>query len=189
MAIENEFKYLMGVDVMGDLHKKITQRKREHGDVRELEITQFYIEGSGSTRVRKTTENNITTFTHTTKYLANGETIEIECPITESDYLGITQSQKGFQLIKTRFVLDINNMNWEVDFFKSDGFVGDFYLSMVEVEVPREVKARPHLPQFFLPFFVYDVQKWNESFMNKNMISASTTYTVAAEYTKKARNG
>lgn len=190
MAIENEFKYLIGTDVMGDLHKKLKTRKLEHGDVRELEITQFYINDTYS-RVRKTVENGLASYTHTSKYQVYKDTLEIETPITERDYCSIIKTQKGFTITKNRLVTVYNDMTWEIDFFKSESFLGEFFLNVVEVEVPETVKKHPQLPKFLLPYCVHEISKWDESFHNRNIICASRAFKNANDttLTYRKKNG
>lgn len=90
-----------------------------------------------------------------------GQTIEIETPISQEDFDSLWSVTSG-KVVKNRYVYQ----GWEIDFFK-DG--KNNYFAIAEMELPAWQEAPSSIPDLLKPYIIYTVPPGDGRFSNKRL--------------------
>ena len=91
----------------------------------------------------------------TFKQQTSNRLIEIETDIDERDYFDLLKLSDSI-LHKTRYVIPIGSLKWEVDLFY-DNKRSNLYFVMAEVELPEGIENPPYLPDFISDNLLFEV--------------------------------
>ena len=159
MPTENERKYVLYNTpvVLTDIANKAKKI---------LSIEQAYIQsGKGwNLRIRKTfgIHYDEPVYHSTYKHQINGRVVEIQIGIDERDYDDLF-SKAITMLNKTRYVIPVGALKWEIDFFY-DSKRTVVYFVLAEIELPEGV-ASPHLiPEFINEHLLFEVPSDNNKY-------------------------
>jgi CYTH domain-containing protein len=179
MPIEHEKKFCI-------LKSKAVESLFAENAEQVIEIEQKYllIEKGLSIRVRISTQGGMHSYRFTTKVDVNGQTVEIETPISEDDYERLWSRGQN-KVKKTRYIY----RGWEVDFFKS-GHIN--YFAVAEIELPAWQKEPEVIPTLISDHLIYVVPPEDKRFSNKKLgdvqYATDLLATVKAGWQPKVRH-
>ena len=165
MPTEHEYKYMISMDVSGrtgtDYISRIAKEKQT--------IKQGYLSFSKgtSTRVRCITDEGRQKWSFTYKQKVGDRVIEIEKKIDERDGNDLWSVCIG-KLEKDRYVLQEDNLTWEVDFFKNGEQVY-FVLAEVELAEGAPRPANDKMPSLIKNHILYEVALDDDRFSSKKL--------------------
>ena len=164
MPIENERKLVL--DIKNPEGFKNLLESYQYSTT--LEFKQGYV--NDNTRIREVKENGVVKqLIFTFKKKINGQLIEIETPILQSDFDALwTQVNKVINKVRVA-IADENFYTWEVDFF-IDQATKEYYLVMAEVELPEGMEMPPSVPPFIADNLLYLVPPTDMRFMNTQLV-------------------
>lgn len=143
MPTENELKYVL-INEPSVLHQIAKQAKRI------LSLEQAYIQSGNdwSFRVRKTygVHHTNPVYHATYKHKINNRVIELQAAIEERDYFDLISVASSI-LYKTRYVIPVGSLYWEVDFFYDYKHTSPYFV-LAEIELPEKVSRPPSIPLF-----------------------------------------
>lgn len=175
MPIEKEIKYVLDPQKPSGYMKKL----RALEGVQSLEMSQGYLEGNS--RIRKSldmdTGARVNHFTY--KQTVNGQTVEVECEISDHDY-DLLWTKVVKIITKNRIKVPVGEYIWEVDFFTADKLDG-YYLVMAEVEFPAEHDGPSSIPDFITERLVYEVPDEDKRFTNRRLAHPGTIMQLVQE--------
>jgi len=161
MPIENETKYVLD-DRHGELERSLTVACS-----RILRIRQGYL-GPG-VRIRETGKagrsRSTPAHSFTYKQTVDGDVVEVETPISRSDFRKLW-TKASPRLLKMRFVFRDQGLTWEVDFFKEDEAT---YFCLAEVELKARDRRVPDVPEQLRPYLLHTVQRGDRRFSSRNL--------------------
>lgn len=103
----------------------------------------------------------------TYKQNTNKRLIEIENEIEERDYYDLLKLTDSI-LQKTRYVIPIGALNWEVDLF-FDSKRSNVYFVMAEIELPEGTHKPKAVPDFVLDNLLFEVPIDNNQFTSRKL--------------------
>ncbi len=152
MPIENELKYVLPVDFDPAVLK----------DWRRHDIRQAYLDDGP--RIRQIDADYL--FTYKRWIPQAQELIEIETALSAEDF-DLLWPLRVESVQKTRYVKEIGDAEWVVDFLK-DG-AGRVYFVLAEVEMPRHQASPGDLPGEIRDHVLYAVGAGDNGFTNKKL--------------------
>ncbi len=152
MPVENELKYILPLD----FDPKALDGWRRH------DIRQAYLDDGP--RIRQIDADHLFTYKRWIPQAA--ELIEIETAITAEDF-ELLWPLRVESLQKTRFVCDIGDVEWVIDFLKDDP--GQVYFVLAEAEMPRHQTAPDEIPAEIADRILYAVGAGDARFTNKKL--------------------
>ncbi len=160
MPTENERKYVL----LNEPNVIQTIAKRSE---RILAIEQAWLDGG--LRIRKIFGQHYPDpiYKATFKQRIPKRLIEIETDIDERDYFDLLPLC-SIVLQKTRYVIPMGALNWEVDLFY-DRKRSNRYFVMAEIELPEGVINPPSIPNFISDNLLYEVPVDNMEFTSKKL--------------------
>lgn len=161
MPIENERKYVI-------LETPAVERLFQEAANRAVWIEQKYLsnEKGISLRVRLSACEGVHAHHMTFKRDVDGDTVEIENPISEEDFRKLWKVGFG-KVTKMRYLYQ----GWEVDFFKDKR--KQTYLAIAEIELPPKMMWPESIPEHVQNNLIYTVPVINgqndKRFSNKRL--------------------
>ena len=164
MPTENERKYVL-------LNEPIVLSFIAKKAKRILSLEQAYIQSgkSWNFRVRKTFGIHYPEpiFHATYKHKINDRVVEVQCGLDERDYLDLF-SQSNCFVYKTRYVIPVGSLKWEIDFFYDFKRTACYFV-LAEIELPERVARPPSIPDFISEYLIYEVPRDNDDFSSKKL--------------------
>jgi CYTH domain-containing protein len=154
-VIENEIKYVLRPDCFSDVSTALEGFAKP--------IRQGYLPGNGRIRM---VDDHILTFTY--KLAADNTIYEIEKKITLSEFAQLWPHTTN-RLRKTRFSQKIENVQWDIDFFRNED--DSIYFAMAEAEMPEHMEQPPYLHPVIEPYLLYAVPREHSSSFTSKLIS------------------
>jgi CYTH domain-containing protein len=165
LPTEHEFKYVISLDFATEFtENKIKEICCEHRFIRQGVICHS---AGKSVRIRKTIINGRpkTEWQLTFKLKDSDRTIEIETSIDSRDGKDLWH-YCYWTLTKDRYVCEVDELKWEIDFFKKDG---NLYFILAEVELAENAPRPSETPYFLREFILYEVPLTDKRFSNKRL--------------------
>ncbi len=152
MPIENELKYILPLDFDAS----------SLNGWEKYDIRQAYL--NDGPRIRQIDATYLFTYK---KWIPQvKELVEIEVALTQDDF-DLLWSQRVQSLEKTRYLKQIGEAEWVMDFLRKPD--GDVFVVMAEVELPRYVAAPDSIPDEIAPYILYAVEAGDNRFTNKKL--------------------
>lgn len=177
MPIENERKFVLNDD--GGLEARVGAAP---GVERSL-LQQAYLDSAG---VRIRSSEGVVGKRHvfTYKCTVDGQVVEIETPISASDFARLwTRRQQS--LSKVRYSWPDGVFHWDVDFFKRDD--GSTYFAQAEVEMPEDETEPPPLPALLAGHLLAIVPAGDSRFASKYLTDQAHAQRLLADIHRKGR--
>lgn len=152
MPVENELKYVLPLDF--DAGVLTGWRRRD--------IRQAYLDDGP--RIRQIDSDYL--FTYKRWIPQARELIEIETALTAEDF-DLLWPLRVESVQKTRYIKDIGDAEWVVDFLMDNK--GKVYFVLAEVEMPRHQAAPAELPAEIAGDILYAVAAGDSGFTNKKL--------------------
>ena len=165
MPTENERKYILlnEPSVIHSIAKKAQKI---------LAIEQAWLHnGKGwNLRIRKTFGPHFSEpkFYLTYKQNTDKRLIEIETEIEERDYYDLLKLSSNTTLQKTRYVIPVGVLKWEIDLFYDKKRTIPYFV-MAEVELPEGTKTPKIIPNFVLDNLVLEVPIGNNQYSSRKL--------------------
>jgi hypothetical protein len=157
MPLENECKYILkNYDLLE------AALRQEHDGY--LIDPQAYLHDRGRIRrlVYSSHIEHIFSFKQT---LRHGEFIEIETPISETDFLGLLPFSLA-RLTKYRITVSRPPIRWDIDFVR---WVNGRHFVVAEAEMPPGMEEPPSILDVLLPHLVYIVPRCDRRFSARRL--------------------
>lgn len=160
MPTENEMKFILNYQCEEDV-KKISKN--------QYKISQGYLIATRgiTVRIRKSemvSKKTKDEYFFTLKVSTAGRVIEIEKKLDERDFNDLWAIALN-KLEKIRFIVENNNDEWEIDFFKD--YLGKTYMAVAELEMPENQMEPNSLPIIVKNNLIYKVPLTDTRFSNK----------------------
>ena len=172
MPTENERKYVL-INAPFVLDEIAKQAKKI------LTIEQSYVQsGKGwNFRVRKTFGIHYADpiYHATYKHRIKGRVIEIQTKLDERDYYDLSNQTISEIVYKTRYVIPVGSLKWEIDFFYEMKKTEPYFV-LAEIELPENVSRPPSIPTFISDYLILAVPEDDNRFSSKKL--ANITYAV-----------
>ena len=165
MPTENERKYVLINEpfVLNEIAKRAKKI---------LSIEQVYIQsGKGwNFRVRKTfgIHYDDPVYHATYKHKVGGRVIEIQTKLDERDYKDLSKQTISAIVHKTRYVIPIGSLKWEIDFFYIARKTEPYFV-LAEIELPEGVARPPSVPNFISDHLILAVPEDDNRFTSKKL--------------------
>jgi hypothetical protein len=168
MPVEHETKFILN----DDCSKLITILSAEYPT---QTIHQIYT--NKSNRFRKITKQRLNmtqtiTYYHTFKKKINGEVLEIESKVTQSDFELIQQADNISDLHKVRYTIPQKYGQWDIDFLlvEPGPFLYDrIFFCCAECEQPKEREVI--VPELLKPYIKYEIPYEHSSIFSNFKLS------------------
>jgi CYTH domain-containing protein len=171
MPVENERKYVLDADPVELMAELIAL------DGQGIEIVQGYVTDNARVRRSIPYDDAPPEYVFTFKIKVGDDLLEIETPISESDFDSLWTIADR-RVHKTRIKVSSHGHVWEIDFLRDPN--GDVVMIMAEVELDRGVDEPHDLPRFITASLLHRVARGDGRFQNVNLTNIEATRALIA---------